>query len=212
MKKVHAKRRGQRATSNIFAMFDQAQIQEFKEVGCVSKQRMKFIIKRNFVQRLSIWLIRTGMGLLILRIWRTCWPHLVWYWNLHFVMLSPCSNYKGQEPNDQVIDSMMSEAPGPLNFTMFLTLFGEKLNGKSLSLCSCVCLIMYKHMWSAVFVQIWICIWQQQLLDNYVHSHFCIWWFQALILKMLSKTLLAVLTKKEREKSMKTSKVVIWSL
>jgi len=24
---------------------------------------------------------------------------------------------------------MMSEAPGPLNFTMFLTLFGEKLNG-----------------------------------------------------------------------------------
>ena len=27
------KKRGQRATSNIFAMFDQAQIQEFKEVG-----------------------------------------------------------------------------------------------------------------------------------------------------------------------------------
>lgn len=24
---------------------------------------------------------------------------------------------------------MMSEAPGPLNFTMFLTLFGEKLTG-----------------------------------------------------------------------------------
>ena len=24
---------------------------------------------------------------------------------------------------------MLSEAPGPLNFTMFLTLFGEKLNG-----------------------------------------------------------------------------------
>ena len=25
---------------------------------------------------------------------------------------------------------MMSEAPGPLNFTMFLTLFGEKLTGQ----------------------------------------------------------------------------------
>ena len=37
----------------------------------------------------------------------------------------------GQEPNEQVVESMMSEAPGPLNFTMFLTLFGEKLNGKS---------------------------------------------------------------------------------
>ena len=24
---------------------------------------------------------------------------------------------------------MMSQAPGPINFTMFLTLFGEKLNG-----------------------------------------------------------------------------------
>ena len=35
----------------------------------------------------------------------------------------------GQEPNEQVVESMMSEAPGPLNFTMFLTLFGEKLNG-----------------------------------------------------------------------------------
>lgn len=31
--KKHPKRRGQRATSNIFAMFDQAQIQEFKEVN-----------------------------------------------------------------------------------------------------------------------------------------------------------------------------------
>ncbi len=38
--------------------------------------------------------------------------------------------YVGQEPGDQVIDDMMSQAPGPLNFTMFLTLFGEKLTGK----------------------------------------------------------------------------------
>ena len=38
VKKQHPKKRGQRATSNIFAMFDQAQIQEFKEVWlCVER-------------------------------------------------------------------------------------------------------------------------------------------------------------------------------
>lgn len=37
--------------------------------------------------------------------------------------------HAGQEPSDKVVDQMMAEAPGPLNFTMFLTLFGEKLNG-----------------------------------------------------------------------------------
>ena len=47
-----------------------------------------------------------------------------------------CMSYTGQEPNDQVVDQMMSEAPGPLNFTMFLTLFGEKLTGM------CVCLFV----------------------------------------------------------------------
>ena len=48
----------------------------------------------------------------------------------------------GQEPNEQVVESMMSEAPGPLNFTMFLTLFGEKLNGMCMCSCArgmCVC-------------------------------------------------------------------------
>lgn len=39
----------------------------------------------------------------------------------------------GQEPDDKTVDGMMSEAPGPLNFTMFLTLFGEKLNGMYLN-------------------------------------------------------------------------------
>ena len=46
----------------------------------------------------------------------------------------------GQEPDDKTVDGMMSEAPGPLNFTMFLTLFGEKLNGYLITL-NCVWLI-----------------------------------------------------------------------
>jgi len=35
----------------------------------------------------------------------------------------------GKNPTDQDLEAMMSEAPGPINFTMFLTMFGEKLNG-----------------------------------------------------------------------------------
>lgn len=35
----------------------------------------------------------------------------------------------GQNPSDEYIDDMMSEAPGTINFTMFLTLMGEKLSG-----------------------------------------------------------------------------------
>ncbi len=35
----------------------------------------------------------------------------------------------GKNPTDQYLDGMMVEAPGPINFTMFLTMFGEKLNG-----------------------------------------------------------------------------------
>ena len=35
----------------------------------------------------------------------------------------------GKNPADDMLDSMMAEAPGPINFTMFLTMFGDKLNG-----------------------------------------------------------------------------------
>lgn len=35
----------------------------------------------------------------------------------------------GQNPSEKMIDKMISEAPGPINFTMFLTMMGEKLSG-----------------------------------------------------------------------------------
>ena len=35
----------------------------------------------------------------------------------------------GKNPSDQLVDSMVGDAPGPLNFTMFLTMLGEQLNG-----------------------------------------------------------------------------------
>lgn len=34
---------------------------------------------------------------------------------------------------DEELDEMLNEGKGPINFTVFLTLFGEKLNGKNLS-------------------------------------------------------------------------------
>lgn len=35
----------------------------------------------------------------------------------------------GQIANDSALDEMLKEAPGPLNFTVFLTLFGDRLTG-----------------------------------------------------------------------------------
>uniref|UniRef100_A0A673U814 Myosin light chain 9 n=1 Tax=Suricata suricatta TaxID=37032 RepID=A0A673U814_SURSU len=40
-----------------------------------------------------------------------------------------CPTTTGKNPTDEYLEGMMSEAPGPINFTMFLTMFGEKLNG-----------------------------------------------------------------------------------
>merc|ERR1712055_556512 len=85
------KKRAQRATSNVFAMFDQAQIQEFKEAfNMIDQNRDGFIDKDD----------------------------------LHDMLAS-----LGKDPSDQYLEGMMSEAPGPINFTMFLTLFGERLQG-----------------------------------------------------------------------------------
>uniref|UniRef100_A0A2K6L3X2 Myosin light chain 12A n=1 Tax=Rhinopithecus bieti TaxID=61621 RepID=A0A2K6L3X2_RHIBE len=73
--KKTTKKRPQCATSNVFAMFEQSQIQEFKEAFTIDQNR------------------------------------------------------DGKNPTDAYLDAMMNEAPGPINFTTFLTMFGEKLNG-----------------------------------------------------------------------------------
>ena len=36
----------------------------------------------------------------------------------------------GQLVSDSVLQEMIDEAPGPINFTMFLTLFGDRLTGE----------------------------------------------------------------------------------
>eukprot|EP00049_Salpingoeca_infusionum_P017373 m.352704 g.352704 ORF g.352704 m.352704 type:complete len:173 (+) comp16595_c0_seq1:216-734(+) len=84
-------RRVQRATSNVFAMFDEAQIQEFKEAFNLIDQSRKGHIDEEDLKEM--------------------------YSSL------------GQTPSDEEISAMLREAPGKLNFTMFLTLFGEKMTG-----------------------------------------------------------------------------------
>jgi len=85
------KKRAQRATSNVFAMFNQDQIQEFKEAfNMIDHNRDGFIDNED----------------------------------LHDMLAS-----LGKDPTDEYLDSMMNEAPGPINFTMFLTMFGERLQG-----------------------------------------------------------------------------------
>ena len=45
--------------------------------------------------------------------------------------INPClfEILSGKDPTDAYLDDMCSAAPGPINFTMFLTMFGDKLNG-----------------------------------------------------------------------------------
>lgn len=84
-------RRPQRKTSNVFAMFDKKQIQEFKEAFTMIDQNRDSIIDKEDLVEIF--------------------------------------NNLGKNHPDEFIEDMLKEAPGPINFTMFLTLFGEKLNG-----------------------------------------------------------------------------------
>jgi myosin regulatory light chain 12 len=86
-------KKSQRTTSNVFAMFKQNQIQEFKEAfTMIDADRDGFINKSD---------------------------------------LKAIYSSLGRDPTDKECDEMLKECPDPdkLNFTAFLTLFGEKLHG-----------------------------------------------------------------------------------
>lgn len=84
-------KRAQRATSNVFGMFPQHQIQEFKEAFTMIDQNRDGFIDIEDLKDMYASLGRT--------------------------------------PQDADLKEMLEESPGPLNFTMFINLFGEKLNG-----------------------------------------------------------------------------------
>uniref|UniRef100_A0A8C4RER4 Myosin, light chain 7, regulatory n=1 Tax=Erpetoichthys calabaricus TaxID=27687 RepID=A0A8C4RER4_ERPCA len=85
-------KRTQRGSSNVFSMFEQSQIQEFKEAfSCIDQDRDGIINKSDLKETYA------QLGKL---------------------------NVKDEE-----LEEMLKEGKGPINFTVFLTLFGEKLNG-----------------------------------------------------------------------------------
>ncbi|XP_014665527.1 PREDICTED: myosin regulatory light chain sqh-like [Priapulus caudatus] len=90
-KKGGAKKKAQRATSNVFSMFDQRQVQEFKEAFTMIDQD-----RDGFISREDLAAIFDSLG---------------------------------RQPKTEELDEMLAEAPGPINFTMFLTLFGERVQG-----------------------------------------------------------------------------------
>ncbi|KAJ7422702.1 Myosin regulatory light chain 2A, cardiac muscle isoform [Willisornis vidua] len=85
-----AKKRIEGANSNVFSMFEQAQIQEFKEAFTIMDQN-----RDGFIDKADLRDTFAALGRL---------------------------NVKNEE-----IEEMIKEAPGPINFTVFLTMFGEKL-------------------------------------------------------------------------------------
>lgn len=116
VRRATTKKRAQRATSNVFAMFGQAQIQEFKEAfNLIDQNRDGFIDKEDLHDMLA------SLG--------------IYYYTLIPIGVQAIILYKlkiyflGKDPTDDYLEGMMNDAPGPINFTMFLTLFGERLQG-----------------------------------------------------------------------------------
>ncbi|OCT94229.1 myosin regulatory light chain 2B, cardiac muscle isoform isoform X2 [Xenopus laevis] len=87
-----AKKKAEGASSNVFSMFDQSQIQEFKEAFTIMDQN-----RDGFIDKGDLRDTFAALGRI---------------------------NVKSEE-----LDDMVQEAPGPINFTIFLTMFGEKLKG-----------------------------------------------------------------------------------
>lgn len=86
-----SKKRAQRSGSNVFAMFTQNQVHQFKEAFSFIDQDKDGIISRSD--------IRASFDAL------------------------------GRLCSDKELEEMTSEAPGPINFTMFLTVFGDRVQG-----------------------------------------------------------------------------------
>lgn len=139
------KKRPQRATSNVFAMFDQSQIQEFKEAfNMIDQNRDGFIDKEDLhdmlaslgkqPQFLKLQMYQ-HMRFSVSQSHKSCFrvdSRVLVRLTVSKKNTEACTSVfspTGKNPSDEYLEGMMSEAPGPINFTMFLTMFGERLNG-----------------------------------------------------------------------------------
>nr|BAB69803.1 myosin light chain 2 [Decapterus maruadsi] len=91
-KKAKRRQAAGEGSSNVFSMFEQSQIQEYKEAFTIIDQNRDGIISKDDLRD-----VLASMGQL---------------------------NVKNEE-----LEAMIKEASGPINFTVFLTMFGEKLKG-----------------------------------------------------------------------------------
>uniref|UniRef100_A0A8C4NCR1 Myosin light chain 2 n=1 Tax=Eptatretus burgeri TaxID=7764 RepID=A0A8C4NCR1_EPTBU len=79
-------------SSNVFSIFEQSQIQEFKEAFTIMDQNRDGFINKDDLRGTFAALGRVNV-------------------------------------NTEELDEMIKESPAPINFTVFLTMFGEKLKG-----------------------------------------------------------------------------------
>uniref|UniRef100_A0A671RCD6 Myosin regulatory light chain 2, skeletal muscle isoform type 2-like n=1 Tax=Sinocyclocheilus anshuiensis TaxID=1608454 RepID=A0A671RCD6_9TELE len=91
-KDIKQRQQAEGGSSNVFSMFEQSQIQEYKEAFTIIDQNRDGIISKDDLRD-----VLASMGQL---------------------------NVKNEE-----LEAMVKEASGPINFTVFLTMFGEKLKG-----------------------------------------------------------------------------------
>lgn len=97
-----------RLNSNVFAMFDQRQIAELKEAFTFIDSNADGLIDKEDLR--DIW---SSLGTL----------------NVFFMRIYYFSS--GQDPSDEMLEGMLGST-GPLNFTLYLTLMGEKIQAASL--------------------------------------------------------------------------------
>ncbi len=102
------KKKAQRATSNVFSMFDQKQVQEFKEVF-ISHDKIKYFFS-IFFQAFNL-MDQDRDGTVSMDDLKEVYASL------------------GKAPKDAELKAMLEEGQGPVNFTTLLTLFGDRLNG-----------------------------------------------------------------------------------
>ncbi|CAG7836244.1 unnamed protein product, partial [Allacma fusca] len=88
---TRASKKAVRSGSNVFSMFSQRQMAEFKEAFQLMDADKDGIISKNDL--------------------RACYDQI------------------GRLANDKELDEMVNEASGPINFTMLLTLFGNRMSG-----------------------------------------------------------------------------------
>ncbi|XP_036709093.1 myosin light chain 5 isoform X1 [Balaenoptera musculus] len=127
--------RAQRASSNVFSNFEQTQIQEFKEAFTLMDQNRDGFIDKEDLKDTYASPDMCPRG-------RTPPQHpdspalrLPGVSSLWSSAVKPDLTSRGlggggkTNVKDEELDAMLKEASGPINFTMFLNMFGEKLSG-----------------------------------------------------------------------------------